>query len=112
MTYRLWLLTDPAGQIALTGWSDSDTNNRDSQPDHWPAYPLCQTHTQLTGRLTELGIELAPGADLNDLNKHWDVYVRHPDINTLRKRLGSAPTPISPPTTTATPQDDNRDTRR
>ena len=41
----------------------------------------------LPARLEELGLDLAPGADLNDLDRAWDVYVRHPDLTALRAAL-------------------------
>lgn len=92
MQYGLWLLSDDAGRITLTGWSephrdDTDPTAATARTDHWPTYTLCGDRTQLTDRLTELGLDLAPGADINDLDKAWDVYVRHPDITALRAQL-------------------------
>ena len=42
---------------------------------------LAGAATSRLGRLAEaVADDLAPGADLSDLDKSWDVYVRHPDI--------------------------------
>lgn len=87
MAYGLWLLTDDGGRIILHGWSDPDTEAPINRTDHWPIYTLCQDRTQLSERLDKLGLTLAPGADLGDLDKGWDVYVRHPDLGFLRARL-------------------------
>jgi hypothetical protein len=88
MDYGLWLLADETGRITLTGWSETGTDpNATTRTDHWPAYPLCDDRTQLPARLQELGLDLAPGADLNDLDRAWDVYVRHPDLTALRATL-------------------------
>lgn len=88
MDYGLWLLTDPTGRITLTGWADTGTDtDPTSRTDHWPTYDLCESRDQLPTRLHELGIDLAPGADLSDLDKSWDVYVRHPDIAALKAAL-------------------------
>lgn len=90
MDYGLWLLTDSAGQITLTGWSEStaDTDaHTDAKTDHWPTYILCRTRAQLQDRLHDLGLDLAPGAAIADLDKDWDVYLRHPDITALRTQL-------------------------
>lgn len=91
MEYGLWLLADETGRITLTGWSEADAAGNESgaapKTDHWPVYTLCDSRDELPERLTELGLDLAPGADLNDLDKAWDVYVQHPDIATLRGAL-------------------------
>ena len=90
MDYGLWLLTDDAGQITLTGWSETSSEASPEAPaktDHWPTYVLCSTPAQLPERLLELGLDLDAGADLADLDKGWDVYLRHPDIAALRTRL-------------------------
>ena len=93
MDYGLWLLTDTSGRITLTGWSetggDSTNPNAPSRTDHWPTYPLCEDRAQLPGKLHELGLDLAPGADLSDLDKNWDVYVRHADVTALKAALDS-----------------------
>ena len=91
MDYGLWLLCDETGRVTLTGWSepgnDSTGSNLTARTDHWPVYLLCDDRAQLSERLCELGLDLAPGADLGDLDKNWDVYVRHSDITTLREDL-------------------------
>lgn len=91
MDYGLWLLTDPTGRITLTGWAETGTNSADpdapGRVDHWPTYYLCENREQLPARLQELGLDLAAGADVNDLDKAWDVYVRHPDIAALKATL-------------------------
>lgn len=91
MDYGLWLLTDPSGQISLTGWSETsaDATHPDTsvKSDHWPVYALCTDRAQLPDRLRELGLELDAGADLGDLDRQWDVYLRHPDITALRTQL-------------------------
>lgn len=91
MDYALWLLSDDAGRITLTGWAESgaegDATAAETRTDHWPTYLLCEDRTALSARLQELGLDLAPGADLNDLARGWDVYVRHPDIKVLRASL-------------------------
>ena len=91
MDYGLWLLTDETGQITLTGWSEAPADDTlpDAAPktDHWPRYTLCEDRSALPVRLTELGLHLAPGADLNDLDRSWDVYVQHPDLTELRAAL-------------------------
>ncbi|ORX14126.1 hypothetical protein [Mycobacterium xenopi] len=93
MDYGLWLLCDDTGAITLTGWSQTPGRDSDAtapaKAEHWPIYTLCQDRSQLPARLTELGLELAPGADINDLDKDWDVYLQHPDITALRARLES-----------------------
>lgn len=98
MDYGLRLLSDDAGRITLSGWSQTDDSGpaTSAKADHWPAYTLCVDRTQLPNRLTELGLELAPGADINDLEKSWDVYVRHPDITALRARLDRERTRTQP----------------
>lgn len=96
MDYGLWLLADDTGRITLTGWSEA--SGADSAPaatartDHWPVYALCDNREQLPERLRELGLDLAPGADLSDLDKNWDVYVRHTDIASLRSVLDNRKT--------------------
>ena len=91
MNYGLWLLHDETGTITLTGWSE--TTNSTTNPDdptkteHWPSYTLCTDRNQLPDRLAELGIDLAAGHHLDDLDKDWDVYVRRPDITALRTLL-------------------------
>lgn len=91
MDYGLWLLTDGTGRITLTGWSDTGADSTDPdtapRPDRWPIYALCDDRAQLPDRLAELGLALAPGADLNDLDRAWDVYVQHPDIAALKAAL-------------------------
>lgn len=91
MDYGLWLLTDSTGRITLTGWAETGAKGSDpdapARTDHWPTYELCDSRDQLPARLEELGIDLAPGADLNDLDKAWDVYIRHPDISALKTAL-------------------------
>jgi hypothetical protein len=94
MDYRLWLLCDDTGTITLTGWAET-TASTATDPDtastteHWPTYTICQNRTQLPARLAQLGLDLAPGADINDFDKDWDVYVKHPDITALRALLDS-----------------------
>ena len=91
MDYGLWLLRDDTGTTTLTGWSETATTatNPDAptKTEHWPTYTLCHDPNQLPSRLAELGLDLAAGHDLNDLNKDWDVYVRHPNITALRALL-------------------------
>ncbi|OFJ51867.1 hypothetical protein BEL07_20630 [Mycolicibacterium grossiae] len=91
MDYGLWLLTDPTGRITLTGWAETSAAGPDpdapGRTDHWPTYDLCESRDQLPARLQELGLDLAPGADLNDLDKAWDVNLRHPDIAALKSAL-------------------------
>lgn len=87
MTYRLWLVSEETGQITLTGWSESEGAASRTKTDHWPRYKLCAAANQLPARLAELGIDLDAGADLSDLSRHWDCYVRHPDIAALRAQL-------------------------
>ena len=84
MDYGLWLDKDDAGRITLTGWTASEASNT---TDHWPVYTLCHDRAQLPDRLDQLGLDLAPGADINDLDKAWDVYVQHPNIAALRAQL-------------------------
>ncbi|MBS4730582.1 hypothetical protein MSM1_20430 [Mycobacterium sp. SM1] len=85
--YRLWLLCGDDGVITLTGWTETTGNDTSAKIEHWPIYTLCQHRSQLADRLTELGLDLAAGADINDLDHNWDVYVRHPDIAALRTQL-------------------------
>ena len=91
MDYGLWLLSDETGRITLTGWSETGSDSTDpnatTRTDHWPTYPLCDDRAQLPARLQELGLDLAPGADLDDLDRAWDVYVRHPNLTALRAAL-------------------------
>lgn len=91
MDYGLWLLTDPSGRITLNGWSETSADHTSpdtpAKTDHWPTFVLCEDRAQLAERLNALGLELAPGADLNDLDKSWDVYLRHCDITALRAQL-------------------------
>ena len=91
MEYGLWLLSDEDGQITLTGWSQTGSDSTDpdasTRTDHWPTYPLCDNRAQLPTRLQELGLDLAPGADLNDLERAWDVYLSHPDVTALKAAL-------------------------
>ncbi|MDZ4269802.1 MAG: hypothetical protein U1D00_29700 [Mycobacterium sp.] len=91
MDYGLWLLADDTGRITLTGWSETGSGDAVSgapaRTDHWPVYDLCDGREQLPDCLRDLGLDLAPGADLNDLDRKWDVYVRHPDIASLRSAL-------------------------
>ena len=91
MDYRLWLLADQHGHITLNGWSEtgSDHARADAEvkTDHWPAYPLGDDPAQLPDLLAELGLILAPGADLADLARSWDVYLQHPDPAALRTTL-------------------------
>lgn len=90
MDYGLWLLREPTGAITLTGWSETPGATSAvaaSKTEHWPVYTLCREPSQLAARLTELGLDLAAGHDLSDLDKNWDVYVRHPDIAALRAAL-------------------------
>ncbi|KEF94861.1 hypothetical protein K883_05285 [Mycobacterium sp. TKK-01-0059] len=91
MDYGLWLLREPTGAITLTGWSETPSvatsPAASSKTEHWPAYTLCSEPSHLPSRLTELGLDLAAGHDLSDLDKDWDVYVRHPDIDALRAAL-------------------------
>jgi hypothetical protein len=83
MDYALWLLSDATGAITLSGWAETT----DATTEHWPTYTLCQDHAQLPARLAELGLNLAPGADINDFDNDWDIYVTHPDITALRAQL-------------------------
>lgn len=91
MDYGLWLLTDHSGRITLNGWSETTTDDASSdtpaKTDHWPPFVLCEDRAQLPERLDQLGLDLAPGANLHDLDKSWDVYLRHPDITALRAQL-------------------------
>ncbi|MEW2484197.1 hypothetical protein AB0876_31890 [Mycobacterium sp. NPDC049093] len=91
MDYGLWLLTDPSGRITLNGWSEARADHTSpdtaARTEHWPTFVLCDNRGQLSDRLHALGLELAPGADLSDLDKCWDVYLRHPDITALRTQL-------------------------
>lgn len=90
MAYGLWLLAESSGAITLTGWSETSTAATPDGPaktDHWPTYVLCSNRSQLPSRLAELGLDLDAGADLDDLDKGWDVYLRHPDIGALRTQL-------------------------
>ena len=90
MDYGLWLVRDNTGTITLTGWSEAAAAtcpDISAKTDHWPTYTLCRDPNQLPSRLAELGLDLAAGHDLNDLDKDWDVYVRHPDIAALRAAL-------------------------
>lgn len=100
MDYGLWLLTDSSGRITLNGWSETSAAGASSdaapKTDHWPPFVLCEDRAQLPERLDELGLDLAPGADLNDLDKRWDVYLCHPDITALRAKLdGERSTTVS-----------------
>lgn len=54
-------------------------------------YTLCH-RSQLTQRLDDLGLTLAPGADLNDLDMRWDVYLNHADPTALKAQLDAART--------------------
>jgi hypothetical protein len=91
MDYGLWLLADETGRITLTGWSETGgpeaANGAAPKTEHWPIYTLCDDRAELPARLAELGLDLAPGADLNDLDRAWDVYVQHPDVASLRDAL-------------------------
>lgn len=90
MDYGLWLLAEPSGTITLTGWSETSSDASPDAPaktDHWPTYVLCSTRDQLPARMLELGLDLDAGADLDDLAKGWDVYLRHPDVTALRTQL-------------------------
>lgn len=91
MDYGLWLLREPTGTITLTGWSETSgaatSPTASAKTDHWPLYTLCSEPSQLPTRLAELGLELAAGHDLSDLDKNWDVYLRHPDVPALRAAL-------------------------
>ncbi len=92
MDYGLWLLTDDTGRITLNGYSERDPDPAAPtavRTDHWPTFVLCDDRAQLPEKLAELGLELAAGADLNDLGKNWDVYLRHSDITALRSQLDS-----------------------
>ena len=97
MDYGLWLLSDETGRITLTGWSETGSDSTDAgaatRAERWPTYPLCDDRARLPARLQELGLDLAPGADLNDLDRAWDVYVRHPDITALKAALDRQKTP-------------------
>lgn len=93
MNYGLWLLAEPSGTITLTGWSETSSEANPDAPaktDHWPTYVLCSTRAELSERLLELGLDLDAGADLADLEKGWDVYLRHPDVTALRTQLDRA----------------------
>ncbi len=96
MDYGLWLLSDDAGTIILTGWSETADSDADptaaTKAEHWPIYTICQDRARLPDRLAELGLDLAPGVFIGDLDKEWDVYVRHHDIAALRTRLDSEQT--------------------
>ena len=87
VNYGLWLLRDDTGTITLTGWSETINPDGATKTEHWPTYALCNDATELPYRLQELGIDLAAGHRLDDLDKEWDVYVRHPDIRALRALL-------------------------
>lgn len=96
MDYGLWLVRDNTGTITLTGWSETAATtglNGSTKTDHWPTYTLCRDPHQLPSRLAELGLDLAAGHDLNDLDKDWDVYVCHPDIVALRAALDNERAP-------------------
>lgn len=86
MDYRLWLKADDTGRITLHGWSETSSGG-DDKPHHWPVYRLCDDASQLPGRLEEFGLDLDAGAALGDLHRAWDVYLRHPDLTTLRTAL-------------------------
>lgn len=90
MDYQLWLLRDETGTVNLTGWSENTTGN---EIEHWPTYRLCGHLTHLPSRLTELGLQPDIGYNIADLEKHWDVYLTHPDLTTLRTTLNQAATP-------------------
>jgi hypothetical protein len=86
VAHRLWLLIGAQGTVTLTGLSESETATG-ARTEHWPAYPLCDHAEQLPARLEELGLTLAPGAQLSDLDHRWDVYVRHTNPVALRAQL-------------------------
>lgn len=88
MAYGLWLGSTADGRITLHGWTEPHSG----RTEHWPPYTLCH-RSQLTQRLDDLGLALAPGADLNDLDMRWDVYLTHPNPAALRTRLDAAGTP-------------------
>lgn len=89
--YRLWLLLAGDGRITLTGWSEPGSTQTEPAAtgtvSYWPEYPLCESTALLPEQLTELGLQLAPGAAFADLERGWDVYVQHPDIKALRTVL-------------------------
>ena len=86
LEYRLWIASRADGQITLNGWTETPTG----RTEHWPPYPLCHTHDELSERLSELGLVLAPAADLTDLDHRWDVYLHHNDPTQLRAHLDAA----------------------
>ena len=85
MDYGLWLDTCPDGKVTLKGWTDTGAG----RTDHWPPYTLC-TRADLPARLSELGLVLAAGHDLTDLDEQWDVYVHHENPAQLRAHLDVA----------------------
>lgn len=98
MNYGLWLLANHDGTITLTGWAETTpAADPDAPPntEYWPTYPLCKSRQQLPARLDELGLQLAAGAHLNDLDNDWDVYVEHPDLKALRAILDNERAPRS-----------------
>lgn len=82
--YGLWLGSTPDGQITLHGWTEPATGT--GRTEHWPTYTLCH-RTQLAQRLDELGLSLAPGHHITDLDMRWDVYLTHDDPAALRTIL-------------------------
>lgn len=89
MDYGLWLLATNDGTITLTGWVETTP----ATTENWPTYRICSDRQQLPARLDELGLTLAAGAHLDDLDHDWDVYVEHRDLKALRAQLDNDRTP-------------------
>lgn len=96
MDYGLWLLRDADGAITLTGWSQTTSSETAStttaKVEQWPTYILSHDRANLPERLAELGLDLAPGHMITDLDKDREVYVTHSDTNALRTRLDNQQT--------------------
>ncbi|WP_293003323.1 hypothetical protein [Mycobacterium sp.] len=89
--YGLWLLATDSGGVELTGWVETAPTNSLSEgrssTEYWPDYTICRDRQQLPTRIKELGLRLAAGSLLTDLDKDWTVYVTHPDLKALRAQL-------------------------
>lgn len=105
-TFALWLTAAGNGAIELTGWvedaPDLNTAETAARTDYWPDYLISRDRQQLPTRLEQLGLQLAAGALLSDLDKDWPVYLTHPDLPALRARLDNERT--SPPPLESTPE--------
>jgi hypothetical protein len=82
----LMITTHPDGHVTLKGWIETPNG----RTEHWPTFTLCQSRADLPERLAELGLALAAGHDLTDLDQQWDVYLHHADPTQLRAHLDSA----------------------